>query len=309
MPRYCHASPRRRAPQQAGRWAPPPDAGSAHGGGLADRLVLACTECPPTRPSKRRPPRWATVARQVAAAVGAEPAAVSAALAAALAGTEPPRCLPNGSAREGGQRARHGAGSRSGFRWQACPSVSERGRRLTSHRTHSPPGLGSVSAPHSQQDNFAAVSATGLTAAFAAVLAVASSASVSALTTGEPSNSRRNIGSSFMPSTVRNSRAIARFPPLNRPLFPLVPPFSPLLTVTPFKAPVGPLFRCPPTVEQCAYKGEQGGTGGNTLETQGGTGTTERRERSSAGMTPPPNKLAGNPDARLLVPCQAQRIG
>ena len=32
-----------------------------------DRLVLACTECPTTRPSKRRPPRWATVARQVAA--------------------------------------------------------------------------------------------------------------------------------------------------------------------------------------------------------------------------------------------------
>ena len=49
-----------------------------------DRLVLACTECPPTRPSKRRPPRWATVARQVAATVGAEPAAVRAALAAAL---------------------------------------------------------------------------------------------------------------------------------------------------------------------------------------------------------------------------------
>ena len=51
----------------------------------ADRVVLACTECPPTRPSKRRPPRWATVARQVAAAVGAEPAAVRVALAAALA--------------------------------------------------------------------------------------------------------------------------------------------------------------------------------------------------------------------------------
>ena len=51
----------------------------------ADRLVLACAECPPTQPSKRRPPRWATVARQVATAVGAEPAAVRAALAAALA--------------------------------------------------------------------------------------------------------------------------------------------------------------------------------------------------------------------------------
>ena len=50
----------------------------------ADRLVLACTECPPTRPSKRRPPRWATVARAVAQAVGAEPAAVRAALDAAL---------------------------------------------------------------------------------------------------------------------------------------------------------------------------------------------------------------------------------
>ena len=47
----------------------------------ADRLVPACTGCPPTRPSKRRPPRWATVARQVAAAVGAEPTAVRAALA------------------------------------------------------------------------------------------------------------------------------------------------------------------------------------------------------------------------------------
>ena len=49
-----------------------------------DRMVRACTECPTTAPSKRRPPRWATVARQVAAAVGAEPAAVRAALAAAL---------------------------------------------------------------------------------------------------------------------------------------------------------------------------------------------------------------------------------
>ena len=51
----------------------------------ADRLVLGCEQCPTTTPSKRRPPRWATVARQVAAAVGAEPAAVRAALAGALA--------------------------------------------------------------------------------------------------------------------------------------------------------------------------------------------------------------------------------
>ena len=50
-----------------------------------DRLVLACEACPTTRPSKRRPMRWATVARQVAAAVGAEPAAVRRALATALA--------------------------------------------------------------------------------------------------------------------------------------------------------------------------------------------------------------------------------
>ena len=47
-------------------------------------MVRACEQCPTTTPSKRRPPRWATVARQVAAAVGAEPAAVRAALAAAL---------------------------------------------------------------------------------------------------------------------------------------------------------------------------------------------------------------------------------
>ena len=49
-----------------------------------DRLVLACEACPPTAPSKRRPPRWATVARAVAQAVGAEPAAVRAAFDAAL---------------------------------------------------------------------------------------------------------------------------------------------------------------------------------------------------------------------------------
>ena len=49
-----------------------------------DRLVLVCEQCPTTAPSKRRPPRWAAVARQVAAAVGADPAAVRAALDAAL---------------------------------------------------------------------------------------------------------------------------------------------------------------------------------------------------------------------------------
>ena len=35
-----------------------------------DRFVLSCTDCPPPKPSRRRPPRWATVARTVAAAVG-----------------------------------------------------------------------------------------------------------------------------------------------------------------------------------------------------------------------------------------------
>ena len=49
-----------------------------------DRMVRACEQCPTTTPSKRRAPRWATVARQVAAAVGADPAAVRAALTAAL---------------------------------------------------------------------------------------------------------------------------------------------------------------------------------------------------------------------------------
>ena len=33
----------------------------------ADRLVLRCESCPSTRPSKRRPPRWALVARNLAA--------------------------------------------------------------------------------------------------------------------------------------------------------------------------------------------------------------------------------------------------
>ena len=51
----------------------------------ADRLVLACTECPVTKPSKRRPTRWGAVARAVAAELGAEPSAVRVALATAIA--------------------------------------------------------------------------------------------------------------------------------------------------------------------------------------------------------------------------------
>ena len=51
----------------------------------ADRLVLACTECPPSRRSRRRPPRWSRVARELAATLNADPAAVRFALDAALA--------------------------------------------------------------------------------------------------------------------------------------------------------------------------------------------------------------------------------
>ena len=50
-----------------------------------DRLVLACDDCPMTRPSKRRPPRWSVIAREVAQALGAKPTEVREALASALA--------------------------------------------------------------------------------------------------------------------------------------------------------------------------------------------------------------------------------
>ena len=52
---------------------------------VADRLVLACSSCPESRPSRRRPPRWSVVARTVAAAVGAPAVQVREAMAAALA--------------------------------------------------------------------------------------------------------------------------------------------------------------------------------------------------------------------------------
>ncbi len=51
----------------------------------ADRFILGCSECPESRPSRRRPPRWPVVARAVAAAVGAPAPQVREALAAALA--------------------------------------------------------------------------------------------------------------------------------------------------------------------------------------------------------------------------------
>ena len=49
---------------------PPTDGPNGSGPAPGDRMVLSCTECPPPKPSRRRPPRWATVARTVAAAVG-----------------------------------------------------------------------------------------------------------------------------------------------------------------------------------------------------------------------------------------------
>ena len=50
----------------------------------ADRLVLACSGCPVTRPSKRRPLRWGVVARTIAARLGAPAAQVREALAEAI---------------------------------------------------------------------------------------------------------------------------------------------------------------------------------------------------------------------------------
>ena len=44
----------------AHRWA------SAQRPEKGDRLVLSCEACPATKPSKRRPPRWAVTARAVA---------------------------------------------------------------------------------------------------------------------------------------------------------------------------------------------------------------------------------------------------
>ena len=49
-----------------------------------DRLVLACASCPTTKPSKRRPPRWSVIARELAEAFGLKPAAVRERLTAAL---------------------------------------------------------------------------------------------------------------------------------------------------------------------------------------------------------------------------------
>ena len=73
------------------------------------KLILACSSCPESRPSRRRPPRWSVVARTVAAAVGAPAAQVREALAAALAaehGRESRLRAPAGGGRGRGDRAR-----------------------------------------------------------------------------------------------------------------------------------------------------------------------------------------------------------
>ena len=51
----------------------------------ADRLVLACEACPQPQRSRRRPPAWGRIARDVAAAFGLPAAEVRQALAAAQA--------------------------------------------------------------------------------------------------------------------------------------------------------------------------------------------------------------------------------
>ena len=51
----------------------------------ADRMVRSCTDCPATSPSKRRPPRWATIARALAARFDLPAGEVREALAAELA--------------------------------------------------------------------------------------------------------------------------------------------------------------------------------------------------------------------------------
>ena len=53
-----------------------PDAG--------DRMIRKCTDCPVTRPSKRKPPRWSVIARAVAERFDLQAAAVRQVLTDAL---------------------------------------------------------------------------------------------------------------------------------------------------------------------------------------------------------------------------------
>ena len=52
---------------------------------VADRLVLACSDCPASKPSRRRAPRPAVIARAIAEALDAPVAAVRQALDAVTA--------------------------------------------------------------------------------------------------------------------------------------------------------------------------------------------------------------------------------
>ena len=55
----------------------------------ADRMVRACTDCPTSRPSQRRKPTPAAIARQMAEVLELDPAKVRAAYDAALKGEKP----------------------------------------------------------------------------------------------------------------------------------------------------------------------------------------------------------------------------
>ena len=61
----------------------------------ADRLVLGCEDCPATKPSKRKAPRWGAVARRLAARFDLPAGEVRAALATELA-AERGRDVPAG---------------------------------------------------------------------------------------------------------------------------------------------------------------------------------------------------------------------
>ena len=61
----------------------------------ADRLVLGCEDCPATRPSKRKAPRWGAVARRLAARFDLPAGEVREALTAEFA-AERGRDIPTG---------------------------------------------------------------------------------------------------------------------------------------------------------------------------------------------------------------------
>jgi len=76
----------------------------------ADRLVLGCEDCPATRPSKRKAPRWGVVARRLAARFELPAGELREALAADLEA-------------ERGRGALAGRTGRGGAGGQASPSA------------------------------------------------------------------------------------------------------------------------------------------------------------------------------------------